>query len=64
MPPRPPFRIVRLEACFVIRDASGISLAYVYFENDPTRAIILKVPAEAEARELAQRIARDLSAEE
>jgi hypothetical protein len=61
MPPRPPLRIIRLDAAFAIRDANGISLAYVYFENDPSRANILKAMPEAEAKEIAQRIATALS---
>jgi hypothetical protein len=61
---RLPLRIARLGACFVVRDATGLNLAYVYFENEPTRANILKVPPQAEAMELAKRIARALNAPE
>ena len=59
-----PLRIIRIDAAFVIRDAAGISLAYVYFEDDQTRAGILKVMPEAEAKEVAKRIARALSGRE
>ncbi len=38
--PALPLRITRMEACFVIRDAGKRALAYVYFENDATRANI------------------------
>jgi hypothetical protein len=57
----PPLKISRLDAAFVIRDANGLSLAYIYFENDPPRARIVNMMPEAEARDLAQRIARALS---
>jgi hypothetical protein len=60
MPLTLPLRITRLDACFVIRDANGINRAYFYFENDLTRANILKMPPETEARELAQRFARSM----
>jgi len=33
----PPWSIEELEACFVVRDPSGQSLAYVYFEDEPGR---------------------------
>ena len=59
-----PLRIIRLDAAFVIRDTAGISLAYVYFEDDLTRSGILKVMPEAEAMEVAKRIARALSGRE
>jgi hypothetical protein len=32
-----PWSVDELEACFVVRDAGGQALAYVYFENEPGR---------------------------
>ncbi len=59
--PALPLRITRMEACFVIRDAGKRALAYVYFENDATRANITGMMSEPDALAIAQRIARTLS---
>jgi hypothetical protein len=31
----PPWTVEKLEACFVVRDATGQALSYVYYENEP-----------------------------
>jgi hypothetical protein len=33
----PPWTVEEQPACFVVRDASGQVLAYVYFEDEPGR---------------------------
>jgi hypothetical protein len=33
----PPWIIEETDACFIVRDANGQALAYVYFEEEPTR---------------------------
>jgi hypothetical protein len=35
----PPWSVEEQPACFVVRDHKGQELAYVYFENEPGRAI-------------------------
>jgi hypothetical protein len=35
----PPWSIEELEACFVVKDASGQKLGYFYFEEELGRAI-------------------------
>jgi hypothetical protein len=56
-----PLRITRHASSFAVRDGSGMALAYVYFEDDPTRAVITQQMPEADAMLMAQRIARALS---
>ena len=34
---RPPWLVDEQEACFIVRDANGQALAYVYFEEEPGR---------------------------
>jgi hypothetical protein len=42
-PPRParrfppPWSVEETDACFIVRDANGQALAYVYFEDQPGR---------------------------
>ena len=33
----PPWSAEEPEACFIVRDANGQALAYVYFEDEPGR---------------------------
>lgn len=35
----PPWSVEGLDACFVIKDDAGQKLAYVYFEEEPERAL-------------------------
>ena len=49
----PPWSIEELnDACFVVRDANGQKLAYVYFEEEPGRRSAAKLPSKDEARHL------------
>ena len=34
----PPWSVEETDACFIVRDANGQALAYVYFEEEPERA--------------------------
>jgi hypothetical protein len=57
MPPRrfpPPWSIEELnDACFVVRDAHGQQLAYVYYESEPGRRSAAKLLTKDEARRIA-----------
>jgi hypothetical protein len=33
----PPWSVGELDSCFVVKDASGQALAYMYFEKEPLR---------------------------
>jgi hypothetical protein len=34
----PPWTVEETDACFIVRDATGQALAYVYFEGNPPGA--------------------------
>jgi len=44
--------------CFIIRDANGQALAYVYFEDEPGRRAAAKLLTHDEARRIAANIAK------
>jgi hypothetical protein len=44
--------------CFIVRDANGHSLAYVYFEGEPGRRAAAKLLTHDEARRIAVNIAK------
>ena len=46
-----------MDACFIIRDAKGQALAYVYFEEEPGRRSAAKLPYD-EARRIAANITK------
>ena len=58
-----PLRIRKHDESFVVEDANGMALAYVYFEDEPTRRALVKRLSSADARAIAQAIARALTAE-
>jgi hypothetical protein len=35
-----PWSVEELAACFIVKDATGQALAYVYFEEEPGRHVI------------------------
>jgi hypothetical protein len=45
-------------ACFIVRDATGQQLAYVYFEDEPGRQSAAKLMSRDEARRIAANIAK------
>ncbi|MGJ0454186.1 MAG: hypothetical protein ACR65T_13305 [Methylocystis sp.] len=57
-----PLRIRKAAEAFVVEDAGGVALAYVYFEDDPSRrGLVNRLPGR-EAKAVAQTIARALTA--
>jgi hypothetical protein len=57
---RPPLpsALVRRSNCFIVRDANGQALSYVYYENEPGRRSAAKLLSEDEARRIAANIAK------
>jgi hypothetical protein len=49
----PPWSVEALDSCFVVKDANGQALAYMYFEKEPRR----RFRRELLTRDEAQRIA-------
>ncbi len=54
----PPWLIEETDACFIVKDHSGQSPAYVYFEEDPGRRAAAKLLTRNEARPIAANIAK------
>ena len=46
------------DPCFIVRDANGQQLAYVYFEDEPGRRSAAKLLSKDEARRIAVNIAK------
>ena len=49
----PPWTAEETDACFIVRDASGQALAYVYFEDEPGRRAAAKLLTRDGARRIA-----------
>ena len=50
----PPWSVEELDSCFVVKDANGQTLAYMYFEKEPLRRFRRR---ELLTRDEAQRVA-------
>jgi hypothetical protein len=61
MPPRrfpPPWTVQELDACFIVKDASGQKLGYFYYEEEPGRRSAAKLLTKDEARRIAANVAK------
>lgn len=54
----PPWSVEDIDAAFVVRDAQGQGLAYIYYEEEPGRRVSTKLLTQDEARRIAVNIAR------
>ena len=54
----PPWTIDEQAESFIVRDAKGQALAYVYFEDQPQRQMSMKRLSRDEARRIAVNIAK------
>jgi hypothetical protein len=54
----PPWTVDETDAVFIVRDASGQALAYIYHEDEPGRRMAAKLLTRDEARRIAANIAR------
>jgi hypothetical protein len=61
MPYQLPLRIRKVAAAFVVEDASGVSLAFIYYDDRRDGSRTRTLPMKADAQEIAQRIARALT---
>ena len=49
----PPWSIEELDSCFVVKDANGQALAYMYFEKEPRRRFRRELLTRDEAKRIA-----------
>jgi hypothetical protein len=49
----PPWSAEVTPNCFIVRDANGQALSYIYYENEPGRGSAAKLLSEDEARRIA-----------
>jgi hypothetical protein len=54
----PPWSAEETDVCFIVRDASGHALAYVYFEEEPGRRAAASCFTRDEARRIGANIAK------
>ena len=54
----PPWSLDERPACFIVNDANGQALAYVYYEEEPGRRTAAKLMTQDEARRIAVNIAK------
>ncbi len=54
----PPWSIEDIDAAFLVKDATGQKLAYVYFEDEAGRRSAAKLLTRDEARRIAANIAK------
>jgi endo-1,4-beta-D-glucanase Y len=46
------------DACFIVKDATGLAVAYVYYEEEPGRRAAANLMTHGEARRIATNIAK------
>jgi hypothetical protein len=56
----PPWTVEELDACFVVKDASGQRLGYFYYEEEPGRRSAAKLLTKDEARRIAALKSKEL----
>jgi hypothetical protein len=49
----PPWSVEELNSCFVVKDANGQALAYMYFEKEPVRRFRHELLTRGEAERIA-----------
>jgi len=54
----PPWSAEVTPNCFIVRDADGQQLAYIYYESEPGRRSAAKLLSKDEARRIAANIAK------
>jgi hypothetical protein len=54
----PPWSAEETDACFIVRDANGQALAYVYFKEEPGRRAAANLLTRDEARRMAVNFAK------
>ena len=54
----PPWSVEELDACFVVKDSSGQTLGYFYFEEEPGSRSAAKMLTKDEARRIAALFAK------
>jgi hypothetical protein len=54
----PPWSVEERPACFIVNDASGQGIAYVYYEEESGRRTAAKLMTQDEARRIAVNIAK------
>jgi hypothetical protein len=57
----PPWSAEVTPNCFIVRDANGQALSYIYYESEPGRRSAAKLLSKDEARRIAANIAKLLS---
>ena len=54
----PPWKADHNGSCFIVRDANGRALSYVYYENEPGRRAAANLLTRDEARRIAINMAK------